>query len=55
MVLGNEKALPALEYKDFETLRWEAQALLFCSDLLQCTGLVTGLLEGLKAHRSQWR
>lgn len=54
MVLGNEEALLGLGYKDLETLRWEAQAL-FCINLLQGTGFVTGLLEDLKALRSQGR
>lgn len=49
-VFGGEEALLGLGYKDLESLRWEAQALLFCTSLLQGTGFVTGRLEGLKVH-----
>lgn len=49
-MLGNDEALLGLGYKALETLRREAQALLFRTHVLQGTGFVTHLLEGLKAH-----
>ncbi|KAK2520880.1 hypothetical protein Q9233_011516 [Columba guinea] len=38
MVFGGEEALLGLGYKGLESLRWEAQALLFCTGLLEGAG-----------------